>query len=74
MNILLKPRNQPREPGWYLCQRVGTLDSRPELVRISRMPELWYHGHITTIPLSRCEHSALWSDRIEIDYPEGFKA
>jgi hypothetical protein len=67
MNIALKVRNQPKEPGWYICHCVDWPHARPELIRIEGVPELWCHGPMSTIPLSRCEHSLLWSDRIEIE-------
>ena len=75
MNITLKPRNQPKGYGFYLCLR-DTEDEQPELFEIRKHSQgcLWMFGATAIIPLSHCEHSALWSDRIEIDYPEGFKS
>ena len=71
MSITLKPRNQPRQPGYYLCHQVGYPHTKPELIRVDPGDSLWMVGGGSVMPLSRCEHSALWSDRIEIDYPEG---
>ena len=75
MRIILKPRNQPKEPGYYLCLRSYPVKlvpkEKPEVFEIREQSGLWMFGAMTAIPLSRCEHSALWSDRIEIDYPEG---
>lgn len=66
---MLKPtfsKDRPTRVGYYLCWRVN-YNSKPEVVEIRvSNKKLWYFGHITSIPLSKLERSALFSEAINL--------
>jgi hypothetical protein len=62
---VLKRRNRPATPGYYLCCRPD-YSSQPFLVRLD--PDFTMVGGGSVMPLSHCEKSALWSDEIAITF------
>jgi hypothetical protein len=66
---MLKPtfsKDRPSRAGYYLCWRVD-YQSKPEVAEIRVLDKkLWYIGHITSIPLSKLERSAKFSERISL--------
>ena len=66
MNIELKPNNEPKQPGYYLCRRSGEWASM-ELARVIREESgrlYMFHG-IGCFPLKDCG-PALWSDKFAV--------
>jgi hypothetical protein len=66
---MLKPtfsKQRPTRAGFYLCWRVA-YQPKPEVVEIRVFDKkLWYFGHITSMPLSKIERSALFSEAIQL--------
>ena len=64
MQLHLKRRNRPTEPGFYLCCRVDHTQ-QPILARIDDDFTMVTVNSI--FPLAKCESSTLWSDKLNIN-------
>ena len=59
-------KQRPTRAGYYLCWRKA-YQSKPEVVEIRvQDKKLWYFGHITSIPLSKLERDAEFSEAINL--------
>jgi hypothetical protein len=65
MDIQLKKRNRPTQPGHYLCCRVE-YSNQPFLVRLD--PDMTMVGGGCVMHITRCESSALWSDQLTVSF------
>lgn len=69
IDMFMCEENRPTSPCFCLCKRTNSASDIPEMVAVRNHDnQLWYFGHITSVPMSKIEKDAKWSDPIVIEY------